>query len=73
MIVRNELVRGESGWSTFEEREANAMMNCFVRMILNKNIVAEIGVSCLLEISLSVRDTDFITLNVIELMMQAQY
>ena len=48
--VRNELVRGESGWSTFEEREAKAMMNCFVRMIFYKNIVADIGVSCLLEL-----------------------
>ena len=24
--VRNELIRGETGWSTFEEREANAMV-----------------------------------------------
>ena len=48
--VRNGLVRGESGWSTFEEREAKAMMNCLLRIIFNKNIVAEIGISCLLEL-----------------------
>ena len=35
------------GWSTFEEREAKAMMNSFIRRIFNKNIVAEIGVFCL--------------------------
>ena len=24
--VRNELIRGETGWSTFEEKEAKVMM-----------------------------------------------
>ena len=48
--VRNELVRGETGWSTFEEREVKALMDCFLRIIFKKNIVSEIGLSCLIEV-----------------------
>ena len=35
--VRNELIRGETGygWSTFEEREAKAMFNWMIHVIFD--------------------------------------
>ena len=32
--VRNELIRGETRWSTFEEREAKAMVKWMLRVVL---------------------------------------
>ena len=32
--VRNELIRGDTGWSTFEEREAKAMVKWMLRVVL---------------------------------------
>ena len=46
--VRNELIRGETGWSTYEEREANAMVKLDVER--SENMVSEIGRACLIEI-----------------------
>ena len=58
--VRNELIRGETGWSTFEEREAKAMSDWAVRLVFEENKMSEIGRACLIEIgarsSLSHRD-----------------
>ena len=34
MNVKNELIRGETGWSSFEEREAKAMANWLLRIVL---------------------------------------
>ena len=48
--VRNELIRGETGWSTFEEREAKTMVKWMVRVVFEENLVSEIGRACLIEI-----------------------
>ena len=48
--VRNELIRGETGWSTFEEREAKAMVKLMLRVVFEENLVSEIGRACLIEI-----------------------
>ena len=47
--VRNELIRGETGWSTFEEREAKAMVKWMLRVVFEVNMVSEIGRACLIE------------------------
>ena len=31
--VKNELIRGETGWSTFEEREAKVMSSWLLQII----------------------------------------
>ena len=48
--VGNELIRGETGWSTFEEREAKAMVKWMLRVVFEENLVSEIGRACLIEI-----------------------
>ena len=48
--VRNELIRGERGWSNFEERDAKAMVKWMVRVVFEENMVSEIGRACLFEI-----------------------
>ena len=48
--VRNELIRGETGWSTFKEREAKAMVKWMLRVVFEENMVSEIGRACLIEI-----------------------
>ncbi len=48
--VRTELLRGETGWSSFEEREAKAMVACLLRIIFEDNLISEIGRACLIEI-----------------------
>ena len=35
--VKNELIRGEAGWSTFEEREAKAMTSWLLLIVFNEN------------------------------------
>ena len=45
-----ELIRGETGWSTFEEREAKAMVKWMLRVVFEENMVSEIGRACLIEI-----------------------
>ena len=40
--VRNELLRGEIGCSTFEEREAKAVMKWMLRVVFEE-IMSEIG------------------------------
>ena len=47
--VRNELIRGETGWSTFEEREAKAMVKWMLKVVFEENLVFEIGRACLIE------------------------
>ena len=48
--VGNELIRGETGWSTFEEREAKAMMKWMLRVVCEENMVSE---QCLLDFPFS--------------------
>ena len=48
--VRNELIRGETGWSTFEEREAKAMVKWMLKVVFEENLVSEIGRACLIEL-----------------------
>ena len=47
--VRNELIRGETGWSTFEEREAKVMVEWMLRVVVEENLMSEIGRACLIE------------------------
>ena len=48
--VKNELIRGETGWSTFEEREAKVMASWLLRIVFSENRMADLGRACLLEI-----------------------
>ena len=47
--VRNELIRTETGWSTFEESEAKVMVEFMLRVVFKSNLMSEIGRSCLIE------------------------
>ena len=55
MYVKNKLVRGETGWSSFKEKAAKAKIKWFVRLLVGENIVSEIGRACLLEVGLKFR------------------
>ena len=44
--VRNELIRGETGWSTFEGREAKVMVEWMLRVVFEGNLI---GRACLIE------------------------
>ena len=48
--VKNELIRGETGWSTFEEREAKSMVKWMLKVVFEENRVSEIGRACLIEL-----------------------
>ena len=41
--VRNKLIRGETGWSTFEWREANIMVEWMLRVVFEDYLMSEIG------------------------------
>ena len=41
--VRNELIRGETGWSTFEEREVKVMVEWMLRVVFENDLMSEIG------------------------------
>ena len=45
--VINELIRGETGWGTFEERGAKAMVTWMLKVLFEENLVSEIGRACL--------------------------
>ena len=47
---RNELIRGETGWRTFEEREAKSMVKWMLKVVFEENLVSEIGRACLIEL-----------------------
>ena len=53
--VRNELISGETGWSTFEERETKAMVKWMLTVVFEENMVSEIGRACLIEIGCTPR------------------
>ena len=48
--VKNELTKGEIGWSTFAEREAKAMASWLLRIVFGDNHICDLGRACLLEI-----------------------
>ena len=48
--VRNEMIRGETGWSTFEVREAKSMVKWMLKVVFEENLVSEIGRTCLIEL-----------------------
>ena len=41
--VRNKLIRGETGWSTFEEREreTKSMVKWMLKVVFEENLVSE--------------------------------
>ena len=47
--VINELIRGETGWSTFEDREAKVMVEWILRLLFEDNLMSEIGRACYIE------------------------
>ena len=49
ILCLNELIRGETGWSTFEEREAKVMVEWMLRVVLEDNLMSKIGRACLIE------------------------
>ena len=48
--VRNELVRGESGWSSFAEREVKCIVDWLLRIVYEERLVSDIGRACLMEV-----------------------
>ena len=48
--MRNELIIGETGWSTFKEGEAKGMVKWMLIVMFEENLVSEIGSVCLIEI-----------------------
>ena len=53
--VRNICIRGETGWSTFEEREMRAKLVFVDRIVKGKGRVAEVGRGVLMETGLRTR------------------
>ena len=45
--VRNELVRGESGWSSFAEREVKCIVD-WLLILYEESLVSDIGSACLI-------------------------
>ena len=41
--VRNEIVRGESGWSSFAEREVKCIVDWLIRIVYEESLVSDIG------------------------------
>ena len=50
MSVRNGCVRGESGWSSFEEREMKAKLAFVCKILRGNSVVSQVGRACLLEL-----------------------
>ena len=46
----NKLIRGETGWSTFEDRRAKAMVKWMLKVVFKEKLVSEIGRACLIKI-----------------------
>ena len=53
--VRNELVRGESGWSSFAEREVKCIVDWLLRIVYEESLVSDIGRLCLMEVGYKYR------------------
>ena len=48
--VWNELVGGESGCSSFAEREVKCIVDWLLRIVYEESLVSDIGRSCLMEV-----------------------
>ena len=48
--VWNELVRGESGWSSFVERKVKCFVDWILRIVYEQSLVSDIGRACLMEV-----------------------
>ena len=48
--VQNELVRGESGWSSFAETEVKCIVDWLLRIMYEESLVSDIGRACLMEV-----------------------
>ena len=44
--VWNELVRGESGWSSFAEREVKRIVDWLLRIVYEESLVSDIVCAC---------------------------
>ena len=47
-MVQNELVRGESGWSSIAEREVKCIVDWLI--VYEESLVSNIGRACLMEV-----------------------
>ena len=47
---RNELVGGESGWSSFAEREVKCIVDWLLMIVYEESLVSDIGRGCLMEV-----------------------
>ena len=52
--VRNELVRGEYGWSSFAEKEVKCIVDWLLRIVYEESPVSDIGRACLVEVGYKV-------------------
>ena len=43
-------MRGESGWSSFAEREVKCIVDWLLRIVYEENLVSDIGRACLMEV-----------------------
>ena len=50
VYVKNKLIRGDSGWSSFEKRETKTMANWLRRIVFSENQMSDMDRACLLEI-----------------------
>ena len=50
MNVSNALIRGETGWSTFKEREAKVKLDWALRVVFEEGPVSRIGRACAAEL-----------------------
>ena len=48
--VKNELIRGDTGWGIFDEREAKVTASWLLRIVFSDNQMSDLGRACLLEI-----------------------
>ena len=48
--VWNDLVRGESGWISFAEREVKCIVDWLLRIVYEESLVSDIGRTCLMEV-----------------------
>ena len=53
MNVANACVRGETGWSTFAEREAKVKLEWVLRVIYEDSMVSKVGRASLSEVGTS--------------------
>ena len=48
--VQNELVRGESGWSSCAERDVKCIVDWLLRIVYEESLISDIGRACLMEV-----------------------